>query len=97
MRPREAWLSLMKEDPREWSVDEVHREMVNREWLDPSLGRPVEAVRAAARRLVDVDRALVRVQVSSFKPANHTGNGLASFAVGAGIEVAAAALASAAR
>jgi hypothetical protein len=94
VKPRDAWLKLMREDPRVWSVKEVAQEMPRRGWLDPAVTRPVEAVRAAGRRLEEVDGILQRVGVSSFK-LKETSNGAANFAIGAGVGAAAAAMAEA--
>jgi hypothetical protein len=92
MKPREAWLWLMREQPREWSVKEVGEEMERRGWLDPKVTSPVEAVRAAGRRLTEVEGLLQRVGVSSFIPKGN-GQPAGSFAIGAAVGTAVAALA----
>ncbi|SRR6266851_217081 len=67
VRPKEAIMRLIAEQPRDWTLAEIVRTMADRKWLDPSLSRPIEAVRAAANRLVDVDHQLVRVGKSSYR------------------------------
>jgi hypothetical protein len=89
VKPRDAWLRLMRDQPREWSVKEVGDEMERRGWRDPKVTNPTEAVRAAGRRLAEVEGILQRVGVSSFKLKENS-HPVGSFAVGAGLGAAAA-------
>src|SRR5438094_1946711 len=67
VRPREAILRIFDEAPGDWSLVQIEDTMRERKWLDPTLSRPTEAIRAAANRLVDVDRKLTRVGKSSYR------------------------------
>jgi hypothetical protein len=69
LRPKDAILRLMEEQPRDWSLSEFVVAMRERGWLDPSLAQPTEATRAAATRLVEVDHKLTRIGKSMYRPA----------------------------
>src|SRR5438445_4965667 len=56
VRPKDAIMRLVSEQPRDWSLSEIEAAMRERKWLDLSLARPTEAIRAAANRLVDVEQ-----------------------------------------
>lgn len=92
---RDAVRDVLKAFPGQpLGVQAILRAIQLRGWLDPKIGAPIEAVRYAAKALADSDPNVERVGVSVFrwmeKPA---GNGMASFALGAGIGAAAAAIA----
>jgi hypothetical protein len=67
VKPREAILRFLDEQRRLWPLSEIVSEMERRDWIDPSLKRPVEAIRAAANRLVDVENLVERSGPSSYR------------------------------
>jgi enoyl-CoA hydratase/carnithine racemase len=68
VKPRAAIMNFFAEERREWTLSDMESEMRRREWLDPSLSKPTEAIRAAARRLADAEGLIRRVNKNTYAP-----------------------------